>query len=341
MKFLSQNLLTFKLVKILMESVIKNDGKTSLVLPSNDVTSEKVTKGIQNQKYFPWLLLSPAILILLALGVFPFIYALRLASMNIFLSKPYLPELFVGLEQYQELMVDSDFFNSLKVTAIFTIEAVFIEFWAGLGLALLFRRKLRGKPFFRLCILVPMVLTPVVVGLMWRFLLYPHAGLVTYYLGLVTTFFGFGEPNFLDSATSALQTLIWIDIWEWTPFMFLILHAGLASIPSEPYEAANIDGASQWRIFWTITMPLLKPSIMIAVVIRTMDAFRTYDTIAVLTSGGPGNATETLNILLTNVGFKFFYTSKAAALSLIVMVMIIAMSFIFIKLLSKKSEVAV
>jgi multiple sugar transport system permease protein len=146
-------------------------------------------------------------------------------------------------------------------------------------------------------------------------------------------------PQFLANPRLALQTLIFIDIWEWTPFMFLILSAGLASQPPEPYEAAMVDGASKWFIFRTITMPLLKQSILIALLMRTMDAFRTFDTIFVLTEGGPGNSTETLNIFLTHLGFKFFYTSKAAAMSLIMLVMIIAMSFAFIKILRREEVV--
>ena len=296
----------------------------------------KVKRAIQTRKGFPWILLAPALVVLALLGLFPFVYALRIAAFNISISKPYLPKLFVGLAQYADLVRDPNFLNALRVTIMYTVEAVFIQFWAGLGIALLFRRRLALKGLFRVCILVPMVITPVVVGLMWRFLLYPHAGVVTYYVRRIAELLGVAAPQFLANPRLALQTLIWIDIWEWTPFMFLILHAGLSSLPSEPFEAAMVDGASKWHIFRTITMPLLKQSILIALLIRTMDAFRTFDTIFVLTEGGPGNSTETLNIFLTHLGFKFFYTSKASAMSLIMLVMIIAMSFAFIKILRKE-----
>jgi multiple sugar transport system permease protein len=295
----------------------------------------KVKRAIQNRKGFPWLLLAPTLVVLALLGLFPFIYAIRIAVMNISISKPYIPQLFVGLMQYKELVRDPNFLNALKVTIIYTFEAVFIQFWAGLGIALLFRRRIILKGAFRVCILVPMVITPVVVGLMWRFLLYPHAGIVTYYAQQLANLLGVASPQFLANPKLALQTLIWIDIWEWTPFMFLILHAGLSSLPAEPFEAAMMDGASKWHVFRTVTMPLLKQSIMIALLIRTMDAFRTFDTIFVLTEGGPGNGTETLNIFLTHLGFKYFHTSKAAAMSLIMLVMIIAMSLAFIRVLRK------
>lgn len=295
--------------------------------------------ALQNRRWFPWLLMAPTLLILAAVGLFPFGYSIYLATHNIILSKPYLDVAFVGLEQFQEIVQDPDFFNALRVTAIFTVSAVFIEFWAGLGLALLFRRNFGGKGVYRLAILVPMVLPPVVVGLVWQYMLFPNSGLISYYAGQAAAFLGVAPPAFTSDPASALRTLILVDAWQWTPFMFLILHAGLAAIPPEPYEAAEIDGAGAWRVFWTITMPMLKSSILIALVIRTMDAFRTYDTIAVLTQGGPGNSTETLNIWLTNLGFKFFEASKAAALSLIVFVIILAFSSVFIRVFSKAQRV--
>lgn len=296
--------------------------------------------AIHKRRWFPWLLMAPTLLILLAVGLFPFGYSIWLSTHDIILSKPYLEVSFVGVAQFQEIVQDPDFFNALRVTAIFTVGAVFIEFWAGLGLALLFRRRFRGKALYRLAILVPMVLPPVVVGLVWQYLLFPNSGLVSYYAGQLAGFLGVAPPSFTSDPASALRTLVFVDAWQWTPFMFLILHAGLAAIPPEPYEAAEIDGASAWRIFWTITMPMLKSSILIALVIRTMDAFRTFDTIAVLTQGGPGNSTETLNIWLANLGFKFFEASKAAALSLVMFVLILALSSIFIRVFSKARPVA-
>lgn len=304
-------------------------------MPAQDDTADAPKVSIQNRGYFPWLLMSPTLLILLVVGIFPFGYSIYLASTNIILSKPYLDTFFVGLEQYQDLMQDPDFFNALRITMVYTFSAVFTEFWAGLGLALLFQRSIRGKAAYRLAILLPMVIPPLVVGLLWKYMLFPDSGLISYYSNAIAGFLGVSPPAFLSSPSSALQTLIFIDVWQWTPFMFLILSAGLAAIPPEPYEAAEIDGASSWRVFWTITMPMLRPAILIALVIRTMDAFRTYDQIAVLTSGGPGNSTETLNIWLTNLGFRFFNVSKAAALSLVIFVIILVMSFVFVKVLSR------
>jgi multiple sugar transport system permease protein len=296
--------------------------------------------GPSNKALFPWVLMAPTLIILFAIGIYPFLYSLWIAGHNVILSKPYIPRFFVGLYQYQVLVQDPEFWQALGKTLLFTIEAVVIEFWLGLGLALLFQRQLRGTSIMRVFILIPMILPPLVAALIWRYMFYPGAGLVTYYVGGITRAFGFGEIPFLSNPSVAFQTLVFVDVWEWTPFMFLMLSAGLASIPRQPYEAAEIDGANAWRVFWTITMPLLRPAILIAVIIRTMDAFRTYELIVIMTRGGPGSATTTLNVFLTKTGLEFFDASKAAALSLIMMMIIIVMSFVFIRVFRSKTEVA-
>lgn len=296
--------------------------------------------GPSNKAIFPWVLMAPTLIILFAIGIFPFLYSLWIAGHNVILSKPYIPRFFVGLYQYQVVVQDPEFWQALGKTLFFTVEAVLIEFWLGLGLALLFQRQLRGMSIMRVFILIPMILPPLVAALIWRYMFYPGAGLVTYYVGGITRALGFGEIPFLSDPSVAFQTLVFVDVWEWTPFMFLMLSAGLASIPRQPYEAAEIDGANAWRVFWTITMPLLRPAILIAVIIRTMDAFRTYELIVIMTRGGPGNATTTLNVFLTKTGLEFFDASKAAALSLIMMMIIIVMSFVFIRVFRSKTEVA-
>lgn len=296
--------------------------------------------GPSNRAVFPWVLMAPTLIILFAIGIYPFIYSLYIAGHNVILSKPYLPRIFVGLYQYQALMQDPEFWYALRRTLIFTVEAVFIEFWLGLGLALLFQRQLVGMSIMRIFILIPMILPPLVAALIWRYMFYPGVGFITHYAGGITKWFGFGEIPFLSDPEVAFQTLVFVDVWEWTPFMFLMLSAGLASIPRQPYEAAEIDGAGPWRVFWTITMPLLRPAILIAVIIRTMDAFRTYELIVIMTRGGPGNATTTLNVFLTKTGLEFFDASKAAALSLIMMMIIIVMSFVFIRVFKSRTEVA-
>jgi multiple sugar transport system permease protein len=293
--------------------------------------------GPSNEKAFPWVLMAPTLIVLFAFGIYPFLYALYIAGHNVNLSRPYIPRMFVGLFQYQEVIRDPEFWHALRTTMWFTLQAVFIQFWLGLGLALLFQRAIRGLSVMRIFILIPMILPPLVAALIWRYMFFPGAGFVTYYGGAITSALGWGEIPYLSDPTIAFHTLVFVDVWQWTPFMFLMMTAGLASIPRQPYEAAEIDGASAWRVFWTITMPLLKPAILIAVVIRTMDAFRTYELILVMTRGGPGNATTTLNVYLTKTGLEFFDASKAAAISLIMMMIIIVMSLIFIRVLQART----
>ncbi len=296
--------------------------------------------GPSNPAAFPWVLMAPTLIVLFAFGIYPFLNALYIASQNVILSRPHSPRFFVGLYQYQAVIQDPEFWHALRTTIWFTVQAVFLQFWLGLGLALLFQRAVRGASILRIFILIPMILPPLVAALIWRYMFYPGAGLVTYYAGGVTRALGMGEIPFLSDPTIAFHTLVFVDVWEWTPFMFLMMTAGLASIPRQPYEAAEIDGASAWRVFWTITMPLLKPAILIAVIIRTMDAFRTYELIVVMTRGGPGNATTTLNVYLTKTGLEFFDASKAAAISLIMMMTIIVMSLVFIRAMRMRSQSA-
>jgi multiple sugar transport system permease protein len=296
--------------------------------------------GPSNPAAFPWVLMAPTLIVLFAFGIYPFLNALYIASQNIILSRPNSPRFFVGLYQYQAVIQDPEFWHALRITIWFTVQAVFIQFWLGLGLALLFRRILVGASVLRIFILIPMILPPLVAALIWRYMFYPGGGLVTYYAGGITRALGLGEIPFLSDPSIAFHTLVFVDVWEWTPFMFLMMTAGLASIPRQPYEAAEIDGASSWRVFWTITLPLLKPAILIAVIIRTMDAFRTYELIVVMTRGGPGNATTTLNVYLTKTGLEFFDASKAAAISLIMMMIIIVMSLIFIRAMRMRSQSA-
>lgn len=296
--------------------------------------------GPSNPAAFAWVLMAPTLLVLFAFGIYPFLNALYIASQNIILSRPHSPRFFMGLYQYQVVIQDPEFWHALRVTIWFTVQAVFIQFWLGLGLALLFQRAIRGASVMRIIILIPMILPPLVAALIWRYMFYPGAGLVTYYAGGITRALGLGEIPFLSDPTIAFHTLVFVDVWEWTPFMFLMMTAGLASIPRQPYEAAEIDGASAWRVFWTVTLPLLKPAILIAVIIRTMDAFRTYELIVVMTRGGPGNATTTLNVYLTKTGLEFFDASKAAAISLIMMMIIIVMSLVFIRAMRMRSQSA-
>ena len=204
----------------------------------------------------------------------------------------------------------------------------------GLGLAVLLDRPLRGRSIFRAALLIPMMLPPVVAGVVWRLMLNPDFGAINGTLkgaGLNTD-----ALTWTASPLLALASVIAVDIWQWTPFMFLVLLAGLQAIPQEPYEAAMIDGASAWQTFRHVTLPLVRPAILIALLLRTMDLLRVFDQIFILTEGGPGFATETVSLYIYRAAFRFFDFGYAAAMSFVLLVVTNIISLTYIRLLQKQ-----
>jgi multiple sugar transport system permease protein len=202
----------------------------------------------------------------------------------------------------------------------------------GMGIALLLQRQVVAQGLIRTALLLPMMTTPVVVGLIWRFMFNPTQGIVNYLLGLI----GIPGPNWLGGLQTGLLSVMIADIWEWTPFMVLILLAALQTLPQEPYEAAAIDGASTWQTFLHITLPLLRPTIVVAVLLRAIDSFKTFDLVYVMTNGGPGTSTETLSFYTYKWGFKFFQMGYASALSFVMLIMVIIFANILILATARK-----
>lgn len=236
-----------------------------------------------------------------------------------------------GISNYADILFhDSYFFSSLKVTLLYLIGTIPIQFGFGFIIALLLQ-NITGKiiGFLRTTLIIPTVMTPIVVGIIWRLMYNPELGTLNYFL----TLFGFSPINWVGLPRTALLSIMIADIWQWTPFMALILLAGLQSLPVEPYEAAIVDGASFWQIFRYITLPLLTPTILVALLIRIIDSFKTFDIIFVLTQGGPGRTTETMNYYTYRYGFKFFHMGYTSALSWTLLVVVTIISMILIKLL--------
>ena len=222
---------------------------------------------------------------------------------------------------------DSQFHVGLLNTVIFTACAVTVEFLLGLGLALLFDRFIRHFNFLKTVLMIPMMLPPIAVAITWKLIYQPQFGVLNelmYRLGLPLRAWA-GDVHL------AMFTIILADIWEWTPFVFLLMLAGLASLPIEPYEAAEIDGASAWQQFWDLTLPFLKPVIAIALLLRAMDAMRLFDLVFILTGGGPANATIVLSLYIFQVAFRFVDIGYAAAMSLFVLAVTTVLSTWFIK----------
>jgi len=276
------------------------------------------------KRLFPYLLLMPSVVILVSIGVYPFVYALVLGFENVVLTKPWLPARFMGIENYKWLLVNPYFHKVIQVSIVFTFAAVLMEFALGLGLALLLQRRI-GR-VVRSVLIIPMVTTPIIVGLMWRFLFYPQYGLLTYWGELISRWLSVPIPVWLEDVRGALFLIIMADVWHWTPFVFLVLSAGLVSLPRWPFEAAELDGANRFQMLRHVTLPLLKRVIFICLVIRGMDAFRTFDKVYALTEGGPSNATEVLSMYLHRVTFRFFYVSRGAALAILALIIILVMT---------------
>jgi multiple sugar transport system permease protein len=246
---------------------------------------------------------------------------------------------FAGVDNYIQMWGDSRFWHSLKLTAIYTTSSVTLQILVGLGLALLVMQIPAGQWIFRIVAILPIVLAPVVVGLFWRTLmLSPNFGLVDYLIQLL----GFEQVNWLGAPTPALISVIVIHTWQWTPFAFLVLLASLASLPPDVYEAARIDRASAFQRFWHITLPLLRPAIVIVVIIRSMISLAAFAAIFAATGGGPGTATEILNLYAFKTSFvelNFGYGS-ALAVSLLVITMVISGVLFYLRTARHKATAA-
>jgi len=276
-----------------------------------------------------YLFLAPAIAVLLSLSIYPLIYSL---TVSLQVESPTGGRWSLG--NFQRLLSDNFFLSAMEHTFIYAACALICEFLLGLALALLLNHEIRGRGVFRAALLVPMMLPAVVVGVVWRLMLNPNFGAIN------GTLKGFGfnteALTWTASPRLALLSVIVVDIWQWTPFVFLVLLAGLQAIPQEPYEAAKIDGSSQWQTFRYVTLPLLKPAILIALLLRTMDLLRVFDQIFILTEGGPGFATETISLYIYRAAFRFFDFGYAAAMSFVLLAITNVISVVYIRFLQTR-----
>jgi multiple sugar transport system permease protein len=264
-----------------------------------------------------WLLIAPAVLLLIAFTVYPFIYALFVSTHTWKVTYPVKP--YIGLENYRHLLVDDDrFINAIERTAIITVAALAIEFVFGFVMALLFWRAFHRVRWLATLILLPMLISPVVVGFTARMAFTDSYGFVNQILSLLVPG-GDVSPNWLSSPTLAPLVVILADAWQWGPFMFLLLLAGLLSTNPEHIEAARVDGARDAQVFRYVVIPAMRYVIIVALVLRGLDLVRTFDVVALATRGGPGIATETLVYYIYNLAFSFFDLSYAAAASVLML----------------------
>jgi multiple sugar transport system permease protein len=278
---------------------------------------------------FALLLITPALAVLLSLSIYPLVY-----SITISLQTETADGIKWGVSNFTRLISDNFFLTAMAHTFIYAAAALVLEFLIGLSLALLLNSQIRGRTLFRAALLVPMMLPTVVVGVVWRLMLNPNFGAINGTLkeaGINTE-----SLTWTASPKLALLSVIAVDVWQWTPFVFLVLLAGLQAIPQEPYEAALIDGSTRWQTFRYVTLPLLKPAILIALLLRTMDLLRVFDQIFILTEGGPGFATETISLYIYRTAFRFFDFGYAAAMSFVLLALTNVISTIYIRFLQTK-----
>ena len=271
-----------------------------------------------------WLVLPGWLLVVLVFAL-PTLGALYLSFRNETLGG-FTPAEFVGLANYARELSNPRFWEALRVTFVIMLLGLLVQLPLGLGLALLLDRPLRGLKIFRSALIVPMLLTPVAVGLMWRFMFDTDLGIVNWLLHAV----GLPGPNWLGARWPAVFAVVIVDAWQSVPFVMLMALAGLAGLSRAPEEAARIDGANGWQVFFYVTLPMLSPVLLVILMIRVIDSFKLFDIIFILTQrGGPGTATQTLGILTYNTGFIFFEVSRAAALGVVLVLISLPIYFLW------------
>ncbi|CAN7689573.1 sugar ABC transporter permease [Phyllobacterium sp. LjRoot231] len=278
------------------------------------------------ERHLRILMLAPTVLILLGLTIFPSVYMFY-AAVHKISPNPDVPWDFIGPGNFVRLLSDPQFHVALWNTAVFTVLAVSAEFLLGLGLALLLDKYIRRLTFLKTILMIPMMLPPIAVAITWKLIYEPQFGVLNEIM------FRLGLPlqAWAGDASLAMFSIIVADVWQWTPFIFLLMLAGLASLPVEPYEAAALDGASSWRQFWDLTLPFLKPVIGIALLLRVMDALRLFDLVFILTGGGPADRTKVLSLYIYQVAYRFADPGYAAAMSLFVLFVTIVLSTWFMQ----------
>jgi multiple sugar transport system permease protein len=270
-----------------------------------------------------WPFVVPAAVVVVAVIVFPWAFTLWMSMQEWKLGSG---RSFVGMANYQRLLTDARFHDSILRTLYFTALAVVVPVVLGVVAALAFNRKFPLRGLARTVFILPMMATPVAVALVWTMMFHPQLGVLNWILSQ----FGIPPSLWVYDPDTVIPTLVLVEVWHWTPLVMLLVLGGLASLPVDPYEAAKIDGATAWQAFRYITLPLLAPFIMVAVIIRTIDALKAFDTIYVITQGGPGTASETINIFLYLNAFAYYNMGYASAVVVVFFALIIGLALLLL-----------
>lgn len=274
-----------------------------------------------------WLLPGPAVVTLLVLMVFPLVYTAYLSLHEWYASSVLGPQ-FVGLQNYVQLFArDERFWPAFVTTLVFTVGSVILTVVLGLGIAHLLIRVFPGRGLARTLMLLPMIATPVAMALVWMTMMSPTIGVLNWLLSCV----GLPPSAWVSSPRSVIAALLLVETWMWTPMTTLICLAGLAALPGEPFESARVDGASSRQVFWHVTLPLLRATLVVAALFRTIDALKVFDIVYVMTEGGPGFASETLNLYVFQTSFKYLNLGYASALIVVFFALIAGASLLLIR----------
>jgi multiple sugar transport system permease protein len=296
----------------------------------------KKIKGLSDRS-IAWIFVAPTIFLLLAINIFPLIWTIWLSFTNFRVNRVNADVKWIGLQNYERILSDPDIWQTMQATAHFLFWTLLLQVLIGFALAYLINKKFKGNDLWTTLIVLPMMLSPAVVGNFWTFLYQPQIGLFNYVVGF---FLGLDPSSFsmIGSVDLAPWSIVIVDTWMWTPFVMLICLAGLRSIPETIYEAAECDRASKWRQFWTITIPMVLPFLMLAVLFRGMENFKMFDLVVQLTGGGPGSITELTSINLKREAFEKWRTGYASAYAVILFVTIFGLASIYVKALNKVKE---
>jgi len=265
----------------------------------------------------------PALIVVGAVIVFPWLFTVWMSAFDWTIGSA---AHFVGLDNYLALVTNQRFLEAIVHTFYFTALAVVVPLVLGLAAALIFHRRFAFRGVLRGIFTMPMMATPVAVALVWTMMFHPQQGVLNYLLSLV----GLPPSLWVYSPTWVIPSLVLVEIWHWTPLVMLIVLGGLAALPTEPYESARIDGASEWQLFRYITLPLIAPFLVVAAVIRTIDAVKAFDTIYVISQGGPGTASETINLYLYLQAFAFYNIGNASAVVVVFFAIILALALLLL-----------
>jgi multiple sugar transport system permease protein len=284
-----------------------------------------------------WIFIAPTIFLLLAVNIFPLIWTVYLSFTDFRANRPNREVNWVGTENYRDVLTDEGIWQSMQATAHFLIWTIVFQVLIGFTLAWLINRKFKGNDLWTTIIVLPMMLSPAVVGNFWTFLYQPQIGLFNYTVAFLT---GADPAGFemLGSVSLSPWAIVIVDTWMWTPFVMLICLAGLRSIPGYIYEAAEIDRASKWRQFWTITIPMVLPFLMLAVLFRGIENFKMFDLVVQLTGGGPGDTTQLASINLKREAFEKWRTGYSSAFAIVLFVTVFGLASIYVKALNKVKD---